>query len=66
MAKQKRAGRPATSTRDDVVVKIDRGVAAQARYVADNRKITMAEYLTEALRAVVKRDFDRAARGGAE
>jgi hypothetical protein len=66
MAKHKGAGRPATSTRDDVVVKIDRGVAAQARYVADNRKISLAEYLTEALRANVKRDFDRAARGGAE
>jgi hypothetical protein len=63
---KRKAGRPATSTRDDVVVKIDRGVVAQARYVADSRKIPLAEYLTEALRGVVRRDFDRAARGGAE
>jgi hypothetical protein len=66
MAKQNKAGRPATSTRDDIAVKIDRGVVAQARYVADSRKIPLAEYLTEALRAIVRKDFDRAARGGVE
>jgi hypothetical protein len=62
MAKKK-AGRPATSTRDDVVVKIDRSIAAKARFVAENRKIPMAEYLSEALRSVVGRDFDKAAKG---
>lgn len=64
MAKQKRTGRPPKSTRDDIAVKIDRGLVARARYVADNRKVTLAEYLTEALRGVVQRDFDRAAKGG--
>jgi hypothetical protein len=62
MAKKK-AGRPATSTRDDVVVKIDRGIVAKARFVAENRKIPLAEYLSEALRSIVARDFDKAARG---
>jgi hypothetical protein len=60
---KKKAGRPATSTRDDVVVKIDRGIVAKARFVAENRKIPLAEYLTEALRSIVGRDFDKAARG---
>ena len=60
----KKAGRPATSTRDDVAVKIDRVLAAKARFVAENRKISLAEYLTEALRGTVTRDFDKAARGG--
>jgi hypothetical protein len=52
--------------RDDVVVKLDRGVAAQARYVADSRNIPLAEYLTEITRGVVRRDFDRAAKGSEE
>jgi hypothetical protein len=65
MAKKK-AGRPATSTRDDVVVKIDRSVVAQARFVAETRKIPLAEYLTEALRVVVRRDFDKTAKGETE
>lgn len=68
--KQKKAGRPATSTRDDVVVKVDRGVIAKARYVADNRRIPLAEYLSEVLRPTVGKDFDRttqaAGRPGAE
>ncbi len=58
MAK-KRTGRPKTSTRDDVVARIDRGVIAKARYVAETRKIPLAEYLSEILRPVVTRDFDR-------
>src|SRR5262249_2785364 len=66
MGRPKKAGRPATSSREDIVVKIDRGVAAQARYVAESRKISLAEYLTEIRRGVVKRDFERAAKGGAE
>ena len=60
MAKTKKAGRPATSNRDDVVVKVDRGVIAKARYVADSRRIPLAEYLSEVLRPTVGRDFDRA------
>jgi hypothetical protein len=57
------AGRP-KSSRDDISVKLDRTVAARARYVADLRGLTLAEYLTEAIRPIVDRDFDRAAGGG--
>ena len=60
MARTKRTGRPVTSERDDVVVKIDTQVAAKARYVASTRKITLAEYLSELIRPLVDRDFDRA------
>jgi hypothetical protein len=55
------AGRP-KSERDDVTVKLDRGVVARARYVAEIRGVTLAEYLTEAVRPVVDRDFGKAAK----
>ncbi len=63
MAKQRKPGRPATSTRDDVAVKIDRAVVAMARFVADNKKPrqSLAEYLSEALRPIVSKEFDQAA-----
>jgi hypothetical protein len=44
-----------------VAVKIDRGIVARARYVADIRGISLAEYLSEAVRATVDRDFSKAA-----
>ena len=59
VARPKRTGRPATSDRDDVVVKIDKQVAAKARYVAAMRDIPLAEYLTEMVRGLVDRDFER-------
>jgi hypothetical protein len=43
-------------------VKLDRALAARARYVAELRRMSLAEYLTEALRPVVKTDFARANR----
>jgi hypothetical protein len=55
------AGRP-KSDRDDVSVKLDRTVVARARFVAELRGVTLAEYLTEAVRPVVDRDFAKAAR----
>jgi hypothetical protein len=51
------AGRPAKSERDDVAVKLDRAIVAKCRYVAEVRGITLAEYLTEALKPVAERDF---------
>ena len=54
------AGRP-RSGRDDVAVKLDRGIVARARYVADLRGVTLAEYLSEAVRAIVDRDFGKVA-----
>jgi hypothetical protein len=50
-------GRPKTSERDDVTVKLDRGVASMAKWVASSRGITLAEYLTELLRGPVGRDM---------
>ncbi len=55
------AGRP-KSERDDVTVKMDRGVVARARYVAEIRGVTLAEYLSDAVRPIVDRDFGKAAK----
>jgi hypothetical protein len=45
------------SSRDDMTVKIDRGVGSKAKMVAAARKITLAQYLTELTRSLVDRDF---------
>jgi hypothetical protein len=45
--------------RNDVTVKIDAAIVAQAKHIATSRDITLAEYLTEVLRAPVGRDFER-------
>ncbi len=61
---RKRTGRPPTSERDDIVVKLDRAVAADARWIAEKRGVSMAEYLSEALRPIVARDFQQGTKGG--
>jgi hypothetical protein len=63
---RKRTGRPKTSTRDDVVARIDRGVIAKARYVAETRKISLAEYLSEILRPIVAKDFEKETKGAGQ
>ena len=40
------SGRP-RSGRDDIAVKMDRAVVARARYVAEMRGVSLAEYLSE-------------------
>lgn len=55
------AGRPRKG-RDDVTIKFDRALAAKAKFVAEMRGITAAEYLSELHRAEIDRDF--AAEGG--
>lgn len=57
------AGRPKKSERDDVSVKMDRAVISRARFVADGRGIALAEYLSEMIRPIVGKDFERAAKG---
>jgi hypothetical protein len=57
MAKAK--GRPKQEKRHDASAKIDAGILARARAVATARGITLAEYLSEVLRAPVARDFAR-------
>ena len=49
-------GRPKTA-RDDISVKMDRGVAAKAMYLARLKGMTLAEYLTEKVRPDVEREF---------
>lgn len=50
-------GRPKSSTRDDVVARVDREVVRQARYVADMKRISLAEYISEILKPVVAADY---------
>jgi hypothetical protein len=61
------AGRPKTSERDDVTVRLDRAIAAKARYVAEVRGVSLAEYLSDITSGQVDRDFAKAsipAKGG--
>jgi hypothetical protein len=57
-----RKGRPKTSTRDDVTVRLDRTIADKARRIAYARGIPIAEYLTGLLRKPVERDHERLGR----
>jgi hypothetical protein len=52
----KSRGRPKTE-RDDVSVKLDRGVVSRAKIVAAARGLTLAEYLSKLTRGPVDRDF---------
>lgn len=51
------AGRPKTSDRDDVTVRVDRSAVAQARQVAEARGVSLAEYLTGIIAGPVGKDF---------
>jgi hypothetical protein len=52
----KSKGRPKTG-RDDVTVKIDRGVIGMAKMIATRKNVTLAEYLSGLLRGPVEKDF---------
>jgi hypothetical protein len=52
-----KVGRPKRSERDDVTVKIDRGIVSRAKMVASARNVPLAEYLSELIRSPVARDF---------
>jgi hypothetical protein len=45
--------------RDDQAVKIERAIAQQAKFIADRRDLTLGEYLSELLRADVRRDWEK-------
>ena len=45
-----------------MTVKMDRAIVARARFVADLRGLTLTEYLSEAIRPIVDRDFAKAAK----
>jgi hypothetical protein len=65
-----RPGRPKRSERDDVTVKLDRGVVSKAKMIASARNLPLAEYLSELLQSPVNRDFAKEMKridsGGAE
>jgi hypothetical protein len=50
-------GRPKSSERDDVTVKLDRALANMARMVASAKGMPLVEYLSEAARPVIEKDF---------
>jgi hypothetical protein len=56
MAKKK-MGRPKTSERQDVSIKFDKKLAGMARMTALSKGVSLAEYISEAARAVIERDF---------
>lgn len=56
----------AKAKRDDRPVKVDKGVLTKAEFVALSRGQTLAEYVSEALRPVVDRDYDAYAESVAE
>lgn len=53
----KKMGRPKTSIRNDVSIKFDKVLAGKARLIAQGRGIPMAEYLSEAVRPIIDRDY---------
>jgi hypothetical protein len=54
---RKKMGRPKTSNRDDVSIKFDRVLARRAKAVADGKRTSMAEYLSELARGAIDRDY---------
>jgi hypothetical protein len=58
MAKAKRpVGRPKSSTRQDVSIKFDKVLVSRARVIANGLGIPLAQYISEASRAVIDRDY---------
>lgn len=53
-------GRPKSSVRNDVTVKADAGIIRKAKFAADARGLSLAEYISELLRGPVERDFAKA------
>lgn len=53
----KRKGRPKTSERDDVAVKLDRAIASMAKVIAASKGIPLAQLLTEIVEGPVSRAY---------
>ena len=53
---------PEKNKRDDAVAKIDRTVLDKAKLVASRKGVSLAEYLTDHLRATVEREFGKTVR----
>jgi hypothetical protein len=57
MVMAKRAGRPKTSERDDVSIKIDRALVSKARLLAAHKGVSIAELISELLRGPLNQDY---------
>jgi hypothetical protein len=57
MATKRPVGRPKTSDRDDVTIRVNRAIAHKARVIAAQRQITIAELITEILQQPIDRAF---------
>lgn len=55
----KKRGRPRSVERRDGTARVDADVLKKAGLVARDRGISIAEYLTESLRPLVDREFDK-------
>ncbi len=55
------AGRPKTSDRDDVTVKMDRNLVAKAKFLAEVASVPVAQIISEAARNTLERDFEKGA-----
>ena len=50
-------GRPKTSERQDVSTKFDKALLGMARMVATAKGVSLAEYISEAARPAIEKDF---------
>lgn len=50
-------GRPVVAKRNDETVRVDADVLRQARLVAASKDLSLAEYLSNALRPIVTSDY---------
>jgi hypothetical protein len=57
MVEKRKAGRPKTSERDDISVKLDRAIVGMAKNVATRKGVPVAELLSEMLRVPVGRAY---------
>lgn len=57
-----RKGRPKSSERDDVTVKLDRTIVSRAKLIAADEGVSLAEYLSTALGPVVERAYGKLVR----
>lgn len=58
----KAKGRPKRSERDDITVKVDRTIVGRARTLASYRGVSVAELISEALRAPLSKMWNEMVR----
>jgi hypothetical protein len=57
LAMGKKRGRPKRSERDDVTVKVDRTTVGKAKLIATHRGVSVAELLSDLLRAPIDKAY---------